>query len=120
MSHTYKKPGTYKITIQGTDSKKLVAYLSVAAIINGNPNISLNGNKPPVNKLFILWPILAVAATLVFSFWMGEQREKSILGNAHNLTPAIGTAAQTSKLNKIFQPGQWHFIDIVAKDCLIK
>jgi hypothetical protein len=96
-THTYKKPGTYKITIQGTDSKKLVAYLSVAAIINGNPNVlASTENKPPVNKLFILWPILAVAATLVFSFWMGEQREKRILGNGTQLTPAIGTAAQST------------------------
>jgi hypothetical protein len=97
MSHTYKKPGTYKITIQGTDSKKLVAYLSVAAIINGKPDIlASTETKPPVNKLFILWPILAVAATLVFSFWMGEQREKKILNSAARLTPAIGTAQQVS------------------------
>jgi len=95
MSHTYKKPGTYKITIQGTDSKKLVAYLNVAAIINGQPNVlASTETKPPLNKLFILWPILAVAATLVFSFWMGEQREKRILNSAAKLTPAIGTAAQ--------------------------
>jgi hypothetical protein len=97
MSHTYKKPGTYKITIQGTDSKKLVAYLNVAAIINGKPDIlASTETKPPVNKLFILWPILAIAATLVFSFWMGEQREKRVLGNAAHLTPAIGTAPQTA------------------------
>jgi hypothetical protein len=95
LSHTYKKPGTYKIVIQGTDSKKLVAYLSVAAIINGTPDVlASTASKPPANKLFILWPILAVAATLVFSFWMGEQREKRVLGNKlRTPTPAIGTAA---------------------------
>jgi hypothetical protein len=98
VSHTYKKPGTYKIVIQGTDSKKLVAYLSVAAIINGTPDLlASTSTKPPTNKLFILWPILAVAATLVFSFWMGEQREKRILGAAYRTpTPAIGTVSQSS------------------------
>jgi hypothetical protein len=98
VSHTYKKPGTYKIVIQGTDSKKLVAYLSVAAIINGTPDLlASTSTKPPTNKLFILWPILAVAATLVFSFWMGEQREKRVLGTAYRTpTPAIGTVSQSS------------------------
>jgi hypothetical protein len=97
MSHVYKKPGTYKIVIQGTDSKKLVAYLSVAAIINGKPGlITSTESKPPTNKLFILWPILAVAASLVFSFWMGEQREKKILGAGVKATPAIGAVPQPS------------------------
>jgi hypothetical protein len=95
VSHVYKKPGTYKIIIQGTDSKKLVAYLSVAAIINGTPNVlATTSNKPPLNKLFILWPIIAVAAALVFSFWMGEQREKKILGAGSKVTPAIGALTQ--------------------------
>jgi hypothetical protein len=98
VSHTYKKPGTYKIVIQGTDSKKLVAYLSVAAIVNGKPDaLASTSAKPPASKLFILWPILAVAATMVFSFWMGEQREKKILGGAGSQkTPAIGNMVQTT------------------------
>jgi hypothetical protein len=98
ISHTYKKPGTYKIVIQGTDSKKLVAYLSVAAIINGKPDVlASTASKPPTSKLFILWPILAVAATMVFSFWMGEQREKKILGGSGAAkTPAIGTMVQSA------------------------
>jgi hypothetical protein len=97
LSHTYKKPGTYKIVIQGTDSKKLVAYLTVAAIINGQPDALASAqSKPPVSKLFILWPILAIAATMVFSFWMGEQREKKILGVGKKPTAAIGTMAPSS------------------------
>jgi hypothetical protein len=98
MTHVYKKPGTYKIVIQGTDSKKLVAYLSVAAIVNGKPDVlAASTSSPPTNKLFILWPILAIAATMVISFWMGEQREKKVLGgNAASKTPAIGTMAQQS------------------------
>jgi hypothetical protein len=100
MTHVYKKPGTYKIIIQGTDSKKLVAYLSIAAIINGKPDVLAAGTtKPPTSKLFILWPILAIAATMVFSFWMGEQREKKILGANTKKTPAIGALAQAAPQN---------------------
>jgi len=96
-AHAYKKPGTYKISLQGTDSNKLVAFLNVAAIINGTPDTIAAASTKPPNKLFILWPLLAVAATLVASFWLGERREKHILGaeTAKSQTPAIGTMAQT-------------------------
>jgi hypothetical protein len=97
-SHIYKKPGTYKITIQGTDSKKLVAYLSVAAIVNGKPDIAAASatKKPPSSKLLVLWPLFATAATLVVSFWMGERREKHILEAAQAKTPAFGVLPQSS------------------------
>jgi PKD repeat protein len=97
-AHAYKKPGTYKITLQGSDSKKLVAFLSVAAIVNGKPDVAVAGaTKPPSSKLLLLWPILAVSATLVASFWMGERREKKILNKVMQTqqTPAFGTAASS-------------------------
>lgn len=80
-SHVYKKPGIFKITLQGSDSKGLVAYLQVAVIVNGQPAVVANteNTKPPSSSLWILWIILAVAATAVISFWLGEQREKRLL-----------------------------------------
>jgi hypothetical protein len=80
-SHAYAKPGTYKITIQGTDSKHLTAFLTVAAIINGQPVLaSANvANPVPVNKLWALWPVFAIAVTALTSFWIGERREKKLL-----------------------------------------
>jgi hypothetical protein len=97
-SHIYKRAGIYKITLQAVDSKKLVAFLSVAAIVNGQPAAVGTTNSTPksANKLMLLWPLLAVAASLVFSFWVGEQREKKILGVGKPQTPAIGVNAQTS------------------------
>lgn len=98
-SHAYKKPGTYQITVQGTDSKKLVAYLTVAAIINGKPDIlAANTNQTSSgNKLMLLWPLFATAATLVASFWMGERREKHILGaDSKNPPPTFGSMPQPS------------------------
>lgn len=83
-SHVYKKPGTYKITLMGTDSQQQVAYLTVAAIINGQPSIittanTISSSNSGAGKLLVLWPLYAIAVTLVVSFWLGERREKHIL-----------------------------------------
>ena len=95
-THAYKKPGTYKITLQGSDSKQLVAFLSVAAIINGQPEViaASAAGKIPVNKILMLWPVYAVAATALISFWLGEKREKRILGERRPQLPTFGSSAQ--------------------------
>jgi hypothetical protein len=79
--HTYHKPGTYQITLQASDSQGRVAFLTVAAIVNGKPAVAAasTGSNNPANKLLVLWPVLASAATIVVSFWLGERREKKIL-----------------------------------------
>jgi hypothetical protein len=94
--HTYKKPGNYRVTLQGTDSKKFVAFLTVAAIINGQPEV-ISSVKPaePANKLFVLWPLLAVAATAVICFWLGAFREKrKEQKEAQSATPPFGVSPQ--------------------------
>ena len=93
-SHTYSRAGTYKITIQATDSKGLVAYLTVAAIVNGTPALVSAGTSTPAstNKLLVLWPVYAIAATMVISFWLGERREKHILGDKSQSPPPFGVA----------------------------
>lgn len=82
--HTYQKPGTYEITIQATDAQGRVAFLTVAAIINGQPGViaTANSTKTPVNKLLVLWPLYAIIATTLVSFWLGERREKRVLRTA--------------------------------------
>ena len=93
-SHIYQKAGTYAITLQASDSQQQVAFLTVAAIVNGQPGVISASNialtqKPPENELLVLWPLYAIVATLVVSFWVGEQREKRILATSmaqQNLT----------------------------------
>ncbi|HEX5744283.1 MAG TPA: hypothetical protein VFX84_02420 [Candidatus Saccharimonadales bacterium] len=79
--HKYSKPGTYQIIIQASDAKGRVAFLTIAAIINGQPQAATvsNVSKNTTNKLLVLWPLYTMIVTLLISFWLGEQREKRIL-----------------------------------------
>jgi len=78
-AHAYTKPGTYKVTIQGTDSKHLTAFLTVAAIINGQPAVASASTPAVAKKALVLWPVFAIAVTALISFWVGEKREKTLL-----------------------------------------
>jgi hypothetical protein len=80
-SHTYAKPGTYQVSIQGTDAAGRVAFLTVASIVNGQPSIvnSTTNSTSSTNALLVLWPLYVGAFAVVISFWLGERREKQIL-----------------------------------------
>lgn len=80
VEHTYKKAGVFQITLQATDSQGRVAFLTVAAIVNGQPTvIPAATDKSPANKLLALWPLFVSLVAIVFGFWLGEQREKRLL-----------------------------------------
>lgn len=95
-THIYQKSGTYKITFQASDAQQQVAFLTVAAIVNGQPVVlgtsNSQGSKKTLNKLLVLWPVLAILITLVSSFWLGERHEKKILGKvmAMQQNPRLG------------------------------
>lgn len=80
--HIYTKAGTYKVSIQATDSTGRVAFISVAAIINGQPAIVETATvekKSFTNNLLILWPLYVASVAVVISFFLGEIREKKLL-----------------------------------------
>ena len=82
--HTYTKPGVYEVSIQASDSQQHAAFLQIAVIVNGQPSpIALASSTTPkatlLTRLLVLWPLYAMAVTVVVSFWMGEQREKRML-----------------------------------------
>lgn len=79
VDHIYKKPGVFQIGIQASDADGRVAFLTVAAIVNGQPDIAAAANKPSSNQLLMLWPLYTAAATALLSFWLGEKREKHVL-----------------------------------------
>lgn len=84
-AHKYARAGNYKITLQATDSTGRVAFLMVAAIVNGQPDLAAaaaknNAASPDfTSRLLILWPLYASTLAVVISFWLGERREKHIL-----------------------------------------
>lgn len=81
-SHTYQKAGTYQLSIQATDADGRVAFITVASIVNGQPDpeiFAANNTKTTVNGLLLLWPLYAATFAVVVSFWFGEWREKRLL-----------------------------------------
>jgi hypothetical protein len=83
INHTYAKPGVYQISIQGSDSAGHDAFLTVAAIVNGQPAVAaaVTPSNTSKNEALVLWPLYAMAVTTVVSFWLGERREKHVLSN---------------------------------------
>jgi hypothetical protein len=80
VAHTYQKAGIYQIRIQATDSQGRVAFLTVAAIVSGQPAAAATSdNTTPTNKVLMLWPLYTASVAVVISFWLGERREKHIL-----------------------------------------
>lgn len=101
-SHIYQKAGVYKISFQASDAQQQVAFLSVAAIVNGQPAVVAGANsgsqKKTLNKLLVLWPLYAIAATMVGSFWIGERHEKKIMQKiiAIQQNPTLGAKPRTT------------------------
>jgi hypothetical protein len=92
--HVYTKPGTYQISLQASDANGKLAFLSVAAIVNGQPNVlgtvSTSSNSKTdaiIASLFALWPLYTGAVAVVISYWYGERREKKLLSKHGLLLP---------------------------------
>ena len=82
--HTFQKPGTYQMSIQATDAGGRVAFLSVAAIVNGQPESAATTSGSGTNtgnlaSVLTLWPLYVSLVAVVLSFWFGEIREKRVL-----------------------------------------
>lgn len=77
--HAYQKAGTYQLSVQATDADGRVAFINVASIINGQPDvIAPMATTSPTSPLLLLWPLYAATIAVVISFWLGEQREKRL------------------------------------------
>lgn len=84
IGHIYSKPGTYQIRIQGSDANGRVAFMTVAAIVNGQPSAATGSTDEAVSsgtlaRLLTLWPLYTSVVAIAISFWLGERREKYIL-----------------------------------------
>lgn len=96
LAHAYRKPGTYQISLQATDSTGRVAFLGVAAIVNGQPSSSAaggangSGSSGPsgLGQVLALWPVYTSLVAIVISFWLGERREKRIIHKQAAVLPS--------------------------------
>jgi hypothetical protein len=85
IAHVYSKAGTYQMTIQGSDANGRVAFLTVAAIVNGQPSVATGDTSAPtvsnstLTRLLTLWPLYASVVGIAVSFWLGERREKHLI-----------------------------------------
>lgn len=92
IGHAYSKPGTYQIRLQATDAEGRVAFLTVVAIVNGQPTEMTAGTdtpETPVNRFLVVWPLYVGSLASVASFWLGERREKHMLAKHGLLRPQI-------------------------------
>jgi len=85
-THIYDKAGTYQVSIQATDAQGRVAFLTVAAIVNGQPDpvttestLAGSANTGVPGQLLALWPLYTSLVAIVISFWLGERRERRLL-----------------------------------------
>ena len=85
VKHTYKKTGsgylnTFPLIIRASDAAGHNAYLQLTTIVNPATGSMTTGNatasKPSVVEF---WPLIIVLLLMVFSFWLGERREKHIM-----------------------------------------
>ena len=82
QTHTYAKAGTYQLSIQATDADGRVAFLTVACIVNGQPDpevVAATASNQSTHILIALWPLYAAIFAMTISFWAGEWRERRTL-----------------------------------------
>lgn len=86
-THTYERPGTYRVIVRVTDSAGNSAFLQFITVINGpvDPYGATRGNGLGAlpGTLLGAWPIYGLAAVMVAFFWLGEQRAVRKLRRHH-------------------------------------
>ena len=88
-SHSYDRPGTYRVIVRVTDSLGNSAYMEVINIANG-PVDTLgatkgNGLGALPGELLAAWPLYLLALVMVLFFWLGERRQLRNLRRKHLL-----------------------------------
>lgn len=77
-SHAYSQPGSYAVLIRVTDASGNAAFIQVVTVVNGQAAAASTGG-PSSGALkagvLLAWPVYALAAILILTFWLGERRE---------------------------------------------
>lgn len=76
FTHTYLKPGNYRITVKATDADGRKAQLSLLALISGGVGTpAASVNYLDGGFLLVLWPLYTLLIAMLVSFWLGERYE---------------------------------------------
>lgn len=93
-THVYEKAGTFQVSIQATDAQGRVAFLTVAAIVNGQPDVATAAGTGSTTtggltgipaQMLALWPLYTSLVAIVISFWLGERRERRLMLPRHRV-----------------------------------
>lgn len=83
QSHSYDRPGIYRVIVRVTDSVGNSAFLQFVTVVNGEPEaVGTNrgtGLGALPGTLLTAWPLYGLAAMMVLAFWLGERREVKVL-----------------------------------------
>lgn len=79
-THTYDRPGNYRVVIRVTDAAGNSAIIQVVTIVVGESTAAIGASSKSAGLgILLAWPIYLFAAMLVFCFWLGERREIGVL-----------------------------------------
>ncbi len=74
-SHSYQKPGIYRVVIRAQDTHGRDAVITLLAVVNGPIGSSLTRLEELPGNLVYIWPLLIMASLMVLSFWLGERHK---------------------------------------------
>ena len=82
--HLYEKSGHYTIKIRIVDKNGQTGYIEFFAVVSDQdtPMTTTQSGidfQTIIAGLAIAWPVYLVAFLMLFSYWLGEQREKKLL-----------------------------------------
>jgi hypothetical protein len=79
-SHSYERPGNYRVIIRVTDGGGNSAFLQVVTVVNGAlDSLGASGGTGKAafpGLLITAWPLYVLALVMVIVFWLGERREE--------------------------------------------
>ena len=84
LKHTYQKVGgylgTYPLIVKATDAAGNHAFLQLTSIVNSPKGAASGATALTITPNFkLIWPLWIVLLFMIFSFWLGERREKKIM-----------------------------------------
>jgi len=76
-SHSYERPGNYRVIVRVTDGASNAAFLQLVTIVNGPIAAAGTNNGTGLGampgNLLTAWPLYILALLMVLMFWLGER-----------------------------------------------